>query len=121
MTAGVGEYDAIARTIQSYIDGARSGRSEDLKPAFHEDMTMFGYDGSTFEKGSIQGFFEWHDENGPAADIRARIASIDLAETAATVPLEIDNWTGDRYTDMFTLLKVDGQWKIINKIYHLHD
>ncbi len=34
--------------------------------------------------------------------------------------LELDNWTGHRYTDLFTLLKVDGEWKIMNKVFHLH-
>jgi hypothetical protein len=36
------------------------------------------------------------------------------------VRLELDNWTGHRFTDMFTLLKVDGEWKIISKVFHLH-
>ena len=25
-----------------------------------------------------------------------------------------------RFPDVFTLLKVDGQWKIMNKVFHLH-
>ncbi len=29
-------------------------------------------------------------------------------------------WTGHRFTDLFTLLKIDGQWKIMNKVFHLH-
>jgi hypothetical protein len=36
------------------------------------------------------------------------------------VRLELDNWTDHRYTDLFTLLKVDGEWKIMNKVFHLH-
>ena len=34
--------------------------------------------------------------------------------------LESDNWTGHKFTDFFTILKVDGEWKIMNKIFHLH-
>ena len=34
--------------------------------------------------------------------------------------LELDNWGLHRFTDLFTLLKVDGQWKIMNKVFHLH-
>ncbi len=40
--------------------------------------------------------------------------------TVATVRLELDNWTGQRFTDLFTLLKIDGEWKIMNKVFHLH-
>ena len=116
----VEEYDAITRTIQHYIDGAMSGRGEDMKPAFHQQATIFGYVGPDLFAGPIQGLFEWHDQNGAAKDVEVRIASIDISGTVATARLEIDNWTGHRFTDMFTLLKVDGQWKVMNKVFHMH-
>ena len=115
------EYDAITRVIQQYIDGAISGRSEDMKPAFHKDATIFGHDGAEVFSGPIQKLFDWNDENGPAPELKAQITSIDLVETVATVRLELDNWTGIRFSDQFTLLKIDGDWKIINKVYHQHD
>jgi hypothetical protein len=37
------EYDAIAKTVQYYTDGAKSGRGADMQPAFHQDATIFGY------------------------------------------------------------------------------
>ena len=42
----VSENDAIAKTVQHYIDGARSGKGDDMKPAFHKDATIFGYAGT---------------------------------------------------------------------------
>ena len=119
-TTNVSEYDVIANVVQQYIDGARSGKGEDMRPAFHEDATIFGYVGPDLFAGPIQQLFDWNDENGPATGLQARIASIDLIDTAATVRLELDDWTGLRFTDLFTLLKVDGQWKITNKVFHLH-
>jgi Putative lumazine-binding len=53
-------------------------------------------------------------------DLNANIANIDIAGTIATVRLELDNWTGTNYTDLFTPLKVDGHWKIMNKVFHVH-
>ncbi len=116
----VSEYDVIAKVIQHYIDGAKSGSGDDMKPACHKDATIFGYAGSDLFGGPIQQLFDWSDGNGPAKELKARIASIDLIDTVATVRLELDNWTGHRYTDLFTLLKVDGAWKIMNKVFHLH-
>jgi len=116
----VSEYDAIAKIVQQYIDGARSGRGDDMKPVFHTGATIFGYVGSDLFAGPIQQLFDWNDENGPAAELHARIASIDLIGTVAAVRVELDNWTGHRFTDLFTLLKVDGEWKIMNKVFHLH-
>ncbi len=120
MSTDVSEYDAIAKTVQHYIDGAKSGKGDDMKPAFHEDATIFGYAGADLFAGPIQNLFDWNDANGPATELQARIAGIDLVDTVATVRLELDNWTGSRFTDLFTLLKVDGAWKIMNKVFHLH-
>jgi hypothetical protein len=115
------EYDAITKVIQQYIDGARSGRSDDMKPAFHKDAWIFGHDGPDLFVGPIKKLFDWDDEHGPATEIQAQITSIDLVETIATVRLELDNWLGTRFSDLFTLLKIDGEWKIINKVFHQHD
>jgi hypothetical protein len=116
----VHDYDAITKLVQHYIDGARSGKGSDMKPAFHKDATIFGYVGPDLFAGPIQLLFDWNDENGPASGLQARIASIDIIDTVATVRLELDDWTGHRFTDLFTLLKVDGQWQIMNKVFHLH-
>jgi len=116
----VSEYDAIEKIIQHYLDGARSGKGEDMKPAFHKDATIFGYAGPDLFAGPIQQLFDWNDDSDPATRLQARIASMDVVDSVATVRLELDNWNGSRYTDMFTLLKVDGQWKIMNKVFHLH-
>jgi hypothetical protein len=116
----ISEYDAISRTVQQYIDGGKTGRTEEMKKAFHPDATIFGYIGPDLFAGPIQGLFDWNDQNGAAAELHGRIASIDVVETVATVRLELENWGVYRFTDMFTLLKVDGNWKIMNKVFHLH-
>ena len=79
----VSDYDAIAKTVQHYIDGAKSGKGADMKPAFHEDATIFGYAGTDLFAGPIQQLFDWNDQNGPATGLRARIVSIDIIETIA--------------------------------------
>jgi len=118
--ANASEHDEIAKVVQHYIDGAKSGKGNDMKPAFHDDATIFGYVGADLLAGPIQKLFDWNDENGAATELKSRIASIDLVDTVATVRLELDNWTGSRFTDLFTLLKLDGEWKIMNKVFHLH-
>ncbi len=114
------EYNVIAKVVQQYINGVKSGKGEDMKPAFHQDATVFGYVGEDLFAGPIQQLYDWNDENGAATELQTWIASIDLIDTVATVRLELDNWTGHRFTDLFTLLKVDGEWKIMNKVFHLH-
>ncbi len=113
--------EAIATILQHYIDGTKSGRGDDMRPAFHRDATIFGYVGDDLFAGPIENLFTWNDENGPATELQVQIVDIDIVGTVATARLELDNWTGNRFTDLFTLLKIDGQWQIMNKVFHHHN
>jgi hypothetical protein len=112
--------EAIEKAIQTYVNGGITGKGDDMKPAFHDGATIYGYIGPDLFGGPIQGLYDWNDGNGPATELKANIASIDIEGTVATVRLELDNWTGHKFTDMFTLLKTDGEWKIISKVFYLH-
>lgn len=121
LTQDMSVYEVIAQVIQLYIDGAKSGRGEDRKRAFHENATIFGYVGAHLLGGPIQQQFTWNDEAAcPPSELPARIASIEVVDTVATVRLELDNGTDYRFTEMFTLLTVGGEWKIMSKVSHLH-
>ena len=120
LSTSISDYDAISKVIQHYINGAISGIGSDMKPAFHDDATIFGFVGPDLFAGPIQGLYNWNDENGPATGLVSRIVSIDVVDTVASARVESDNWTGHRFTDFFNLLKLDGQWKIMNKVFHLH-
>ena len=58
-TLNVSQYDVIANVVQHYIDGAKSGVGDDMKPAFHEDATIFGCAGADLFAGPIQRLFDW--------------------------------------------------------------
>lgn len=116
----ISDYDAITNLLQHYINGAISGKGLEMKPAFHDDATIFGFVGDDLFAGPIQGLYDWNDSNGPAKDLVCRIVSIDIVETVASVRIETENWTGHRFTDFLNLLKLDGQWKVMNKVFHLH-
>jgi len=122
MTMGdVSEIDAIEATLGIYLNGAKSGKGAEMKPAFVDNAIIYGYVGDDLAfSGSIQGLFDWNDSNGPATDIEARIAHIDVVGTIAHARVEAENWTGYKFTDMFVLIKLDGTWKITSKVFHLH-
>ena len=65
ISTNLSEYEAIAKTVQHYIDGAKAGRGAEMKPAFHQDATIFGYaDGELFA-GPIQLLFDRVDHDAP--------------------------------------------------------
>ena len=70
--------------------------------------------------------FDWIDKNGPAPKIEPRVVSVDILDSIAVVRLEVAGWSGNlagsdvRMSDLFTLLKMPGGWKIIQKAFHWH-
>ena len=112
------EYDAISKTIQCYVDGGRSGRGDAMRPAFHQDATICGYSDGEIFAGPIQKLFDHVDHETPAAGVQARLVSVDIIDTIAVARLELDDWNGHRYTDVFTLLKTGEEWKILSKVFH---
>ena len=110
----------IQKSIQCYLEGAKAGDSDIMKPGFHAEATMFGYIGEDLISGTIENLYNWNNENGPAPEITSEITHVDIEGTIATARVESDNWTGYKFTDFFTLLKIDNEWKIINKVFHLH-
>jgi hypothetical protein len=121
------EHDAITRTVHCYIAGARAGDAELMRPAFHPSATISGYCQGVEYSGSVEHVFQWINQNGPAPDISPRFARIEIIESIAVVHLEVQRWSGKlagaqaRASDVFTLLKCDGEWKITHKLFHWHD
>lgn len=120
-TTHLDDYEAITDLVTShYLKGAVSGKGSEMKPTFHEAATWSGYVGPDFVEGPIQTLFDWNDANGAAKDLVYKISKIEIVGSIASVRIEMDNWTGNRFTDFFNLLKVDGEWKVMNKVFHLH-
>ena len=121
------EHDAITRTMHCYIAGARAGEGNRMRPAFHPAATISGYCQGVEYGGSVEHVFQWIDANGPAPNIEPRFARIEIIETIAVVHLEVQHWSGKlaganaRASDVFTLLKLNGEWKITHKLFHWHD
>jgi hypothetical protein len=118
--AVINDREQITGTLATYISGGVSGKSEDMKGAFHETATIHGYLGPDLIAGPIEGLYHWVDENDAATELTSEIIQIDIHETIATARVECFNWGGHRFTDMFTLLKTDGEWKIVSKVFYLH-
>ncbi len=122
MTTNPAEDDIrkIRALMATYIEGGRTGSNEVLRPIFHDLATICGYVGPDLFAGPIEMFYDWHAENGPATDLVAGEIQIDAEGSAASVRVELDNWTGHRFTDFFTLVRIDGQWQIMSKVFYLH-
>lgn len=109
---------AVRATVQSYFDGMMEGRPELLADAFHQDAMLIGITSRGLTRIP---FKEWS-----AAMTRAipnpdqyhnRVVSVDIAGDAAIAKTDLD-WPSVHYVDYLSLLRIDGEWKIVNKIWH---
>lgn len=118
----VQEYQAITEVLNAYIDGCRQARSSIMKPAFSEQATMFSVDGDgKLAGGAIQILFEGIDKGfRPSPDAQAAIVRIEIVGTAASARIDANDMSGISFTDFFHLLKVEGKWTVVSKIFQAH-
>lgn len=118
----VQEYQAILEVLNKYNAGGAKADSSIMKPAFSDKATIFGVDAEgKLTGGPIQGLFEIIDTAfRPSPEAAGAVVRIDIVGTAASARIDTDNISGFRFTDFFNLLKVDGAWTIVSKIYHTH-
>ena len=111
--------DAVRIPLENYIKGHATGDGEYMKKAFHtEGNLIFIRDG----KYSTRSFAEYiAGFNGkPAADEADRKRSIEMVEVSgnAAVGKIILDYPTIRFVDYMSLLKIDGEWKIVTKIFY---
>jgi len=111
------EYENILAVMDKYYEAQVKGNSNILKPVCHKNAIMHGFAGDTLLEGSIDNLFTFIDKVGAQPELKIRTDIIALEETAACIHCCLEGKTNS-YTDFFQLLKIDGSWKIISKIFH---
>ncbi len=109
------DYSAIEKTVHYYLDGGTNNDYETLKKAFHKDARM-QFIGGEYKNVNALEFFSGM-KPGPKQDRTTRVVSIDVTGSAASAQLQIDYPTFS-FIDYMHLLKIDGEWKIVSKIFY---
>lgn len=113
------EIEAARIPLENYLKGHATGNPEFMRKAFHtEGKLIFIRDGKyttrTFEE-YIAGM-----SGKPAEDEAKRkrwIESVEVSGNAAVGKIILDYPTV-KFVDYMSMLKIDGEWKIINKSFH---
>lgn len=112
-------YDDIIHTVKLYIDGAAKGDANKLREAFHSDARMFGQAGGVRFDMPIASLIE-ESVAHPAdtGNYKARVISVDqVGDAAVAVVAEDGFWGTASFIDFFSLARIDGKWKIVNKTF----
>lgn len=114
-------YAEIAEALENYFSGFYEGDVETLEKIFHPSAHLYAategpltdrdmeqvYEGVRSRQSSASRGFEQFD----------RILSIDQSGPEAAIA-KVQIALGDQlYTDFLNLLKLDGRWQIISKVY----
>ena len=113
------DLEAITQVVQLYIDGA-GGDVAKLRAAFHDDARMFGHIGPVEHAMPIGGFIDMvagakRSFAGPK--YRAKIVSIHVTGDAGMAVLAEQDYLGCDFIDYFSVARIGGAWKIVNKTY----
>jgi len=118
-TAKPSDDEAAVRTVvQSYLHGLKFNDVESLKKAFWPDAKLFwvkpnGQLGQLTQEEWYKGFA---GSAGKEEKGELKITAIDITDNAASVKVHEDYPTSN-YIDYLSLLKFNGEWRIVNKIY----
>lgn len=107
----------VEKTVSYYLEGGTNNDFETLKKAFHKDATMKFIANDGYREVNALAFFKKGIKPGPKQNRNTSIESINVMGTAASAKLKIEYETFI-FIDYMNLLKIDGEWKVVNKIFH---
>ena len=115
------DIEMIQKTLQYYFDGHYHSDTEKFKKAYHPNSQIIGYWNGSLSFESLDGYLEFvkatpaTSESGEEPDWK--IVSIDVTANEAVAKVA-GLFLGLRFTDYLSLLKIDGNWVIVNDMYY---
>ena len=117
---GVDADDAAIRAVVNvYFLGHATANTDTMRAAFHPTAHIEGIRNGQFVSWTVDQYVA-NFRGQPAADEASRSRVIDVVDkvgTAAMVKATLKHGA-TTFTDYFVMLKVDGNWRIANKVYH---
>lgn len=113
------EYEQVIATAAKYVEGLRVGSVEGVAEAFHDDAVIYGITNGELLAGPIKNLYDFVQTNGKAPDIKTRLDVLAMTPTTAVVRVDMENDAiGADYNDFLTLIKLDGVWTVVAKVFH---
>lgn len=115
-------FQEVADALQLYFDGLYEGDTQKLRRVFAPGAKLFSGTGGDFVELGLDEYMELV-EGRPAPASKGqlrfdRIESMDIAGDSAVV-VKVECAVPPKYfTDILTMVKREGRWRIVNKAYH---
>jgi Putative lumazine-binding len=120
MTTVTAGNETAVGAVQLYVDGVRTGDAAKLEQGFKDGAWMFGTVGGERLDMPISEMIKLIVDK-PAdveGSFRTNVRSVEEEGDAAVVILEEEGfWGALSFVDFFSLARIDGSWKIVNKTF----
>jgi hypothetical protein len=116
--AAGGEEAAARIPLENYLKAHATGDPEFIRRAFHPDAKIMSRRDGKLSQLTVEEFaarFSGRPAEDEAAR-RRRIESLDITGDAAAAKITLD-YPAVKFTDYMSLLKIGGEWKIVNKSF----
>ena len=109
---------AVRATVDAYLHGLKHNDVASFRKAFWPEAKLFFLkkDQSLGELTQADWYKGFAESAGKEEQGDLRIVSVDVTGPGASVKVE-ELYPGSKYTDYLSLLQIQGEWKIVNKIY----
>lgn len=109
---------AVRSVVGAYLYGLKFNNVDSLRRAFHADarLNFVKRDGSLGQLSQEEWYRGFAASAGKEEEGDLRIASLDISKDVASVKV-VETYPKSRYTDYLNLVRWDGSWRIVNKVY----
>ena len=118
LRAQTAEEAGVRAAINQYFKGHATGSGDEMRKAFLPTAHIEGNRQGKFTSWTVDEYVK-NFTGKPAADEPTRKRTIDSVNISGTAAMARATLVHGQTTfvDYFVLLKVDGEWKIANKVY----
>jgi hypothetical protein len=112
------EEPGVRAALNAYLEGHATGRADAFRRAFQPEARMLSAKDGHLVKTDIADYIA-RAPGQPAADEdrrRRRIDFVDIVGDAAMAKITL-TYPDVTLTDYMTLLKIDGEWRIVSKAF----
>jgi Putative lumazine-binding len=120
MSAVAAGNETAVGAVQLYVDGVAKGDAAKLERAFNEGAWMYGVVGGERLDMPITEMIKMIEAKPADVDgsFEADVRNVEEEGDAAVVTLEEQGfWGALSFIDYFSLARIDGNWKIVNKTF----
>ncbi len=113
------EEAAVRQALEHYFRGHATGQGEHFRKVFHPDSKLFAIREGKYWQLTSEDYITRAPGKAPADEAQRKrtVESVDITGNAAMAKVVLD-YPQVKFTDYMSLLKIDGEWKIVNKTFH---